>query len=83
MSMPGRPRKLPAQYDPRAIEQAFQDIYDAMNQGLLYARFFMHNTEPEKPIQDAVYLADGTNWDPGSGRGLYLRRRNDTWLLIS
>jgi hypothetical protein len=25
---------------------------------------------PQKP-QNGLYLADGTGWDPGSGRGLY------------
>ncbi len=28
------------------------------------------NAAPQRP-QDGLYFADGTNWDPGSGRGAY------------
>lgn len=26
---------------------------------------------PEKPGEGRIYFADGTQWDPGSGKGLY------------
>jgi len=29
------------------------------------------NVAPEKPRDGYVYYADGTNWNPGSGAGLY------------
>lgn len=29
-------------------------------------------TPPASPKEGMVLLADGTSWDPGSGRGLYL-----------
>ncbi|HNA84879.1 MAG TPA: hypothetical protein PLB04_04900 [Nitrospira sp.] len=28
-------------------------------------------TAPEKPREGMLALADGTNWNPGSGKGLY------------
>lgn len=36
-------------------------------------RFKVWNVEPDKPRQGEVYFADGTNWNPGSGEGLYVR----------
>jgi hypothetical protein len=29
------------------------------------------NEAPVKPLEGMVVLADGTNWDPGSGAGFY------------
>ena len=31
------------------------------------------NVEPEKPRDGMIALADGTNWNPGSGAGMYGR----------
>ena len=31
------------------------------------------NVEPEKPREGDVVYADGTNWNPGSGSGVYVR----------
>jgi hypothetical protein len=30
------------------------------------------NSPPPKPRQGMMVLADGTNWDPGSGAGVYV-----------
>lgn len=30
------------------------------------------NVVPVRPIEGMVRIADGTNWDPGSGAGMYL-----------
>lgn len=37
-----------------------------------YVEFKIWNTAPDKPRQGRCYYADGTNWNPGSGEGLYL-----------
>jgi hypothetical protein len=31
------------------------------------------NAEPERPRDGQVVWADGTNWNPGSGAGIYAR----------
>lgn len=36
------------------------------------------NAEPAKPRTGLTVLADGTNWDPGSGQGVYTYY-NGTW----
>lgn len=38
-------------------------------------------TEPIRPRDGDVRLADGTGWDPGSGRGVYVYYSN-TWNLL-
>ncbi len=37
-----------------------------------YISYKIHNSAPNKPREAQAYYADGTNWNPGSGKGLYL-----------
>jgi hypothetical protein len=39
------------------------------------------NAEPSKPQTGQLVLADGTNWNPGSGRGLYYY--DSGWVFIA
>jgi hypothetical protein len=39
------------------------------------------NAAPDKPQTGQIVLADGTNWNPGSGRGLYYY--DSTWKHIA
>lgn len=39
------------------------------------------NNAPEKPQVGQIVFADGTNWDPGSGRGLYYY--DSGWVYIA
>lgn len=39
------------------------------------------HVEVEKPVEGMVVLADGTNWDPGSGAGFY-GYRGGAWNLL-
>jgi hypothetical protein len=83
MSLPYKVGRLPNEYDPRAIEKQFEKLLDAMNQGYVFVRFYMHSAEPERIVPDMVVYADATNWDPGSGRGLYRRNHiNTAWIFI-
>lgn len=39
---------------------------------------------PSKFRPGMVVLADGTDWDPGSGMGMYVRNEaNDAWLFCA
>lgn len=40
------------------------------------------NVAPDKPRDGNVAFADGTHWNPGSGRGLYYYR-NGAWRFIA
>jgi hypothetical protein len=39
------------------------------------------NVEPVRPRDGMIKLADGTNWNPGSGAGFY-GRRGGAWQLL-
>lgn len=38
------------------------------------------NAVPERPRRGMVVYADGTNWDPGSGEGVYVYK--SSWVLL-
>jgi hypothetical protein len=83
MSLSGKPRALPPSYDPRALERMFQDIYDAMNAGLPYIRLQSLAAEPEKMIPHMIVIANGSDWDPGFGAGVYRRNgSNSAWVPL-
>lgn len=48
----------------------FQKIAQAITFGLA-RRVEFRNVEPARPREGDVVGADGTNWDPGSGQGVY------------
>jgi hypothetical protein len=78
-----KPRKLPAEYDARAVEQVIQDIYNAINSGFMSVRYQVRREEPDKVYAHMTVIADGTNWDPGSGSGMYRRNGSNTaWVFI-
>lgn len=42
-----------------------------IGEAMKHPRIFVLHVEPTKPQDGELYYADGTNWDPGSGRGAY------------
>ena len=38
--------------------------------------------EPEKPQVGDIRFADGTNWDPSHGAGLYLYNQSGNWVRL-
>ncbi len=75
-------------YTPEAPPQNFEDVWrellniqSAMIENQVdYVQFKVWHTEPDKPRQGQLYYADGTNWNPGSGEGLY--RYSGGWVLV-
>lgn len=39
------------------------------------------NASPEKPRRGLIVYADGTNWNPGSGEGVY-RFNGTIWVFL-
>lgn len=66
-------RKVPApkEYEPGWIDQELEKI-EQMLLGTDNFRIKERHVEPPKPRLGDVYLADGVDWDPGSGPGAYL-----------
>lgn len=44
-------------------------------------QFSVLTIEPTRPQDGLVVYADGTAWNPGSGRGLY-ERRSGAWVKL-
>jgi hypothetical protein len=62
-------------YQPSGL--SFQQELEAIAQSQYEKRDFLElnvlNVEPKKPRDGMVIVADGTNFDPGSGAGVYAR----------
>jgi hypothetical protein len=60
----------------QSVAQAQSDTVDSMQLNVLHVA-------PKKPRKGMLALADGTDWDPGSGAGLYRRNEaNDAWNYV-
>ncbi len=76
---PGDPPSDPAEIQ-RFLRDELQRISGAIN-ALAAGHFDEVNVAPAKPRKGDVRLADGTSWNPGSGRGIYIHN-GTTWILI-
>jgi hypothetical protein len=83
VSLPFKPGRFPKEYDPVAMEKVFADLLKAMADGFEYVLLQERNAEPRRMLAYMMVMADGTNWDPGSGRGLYRRNKaNTAWVYL-
>lgn len=80
-------RYIPAQATPKdtpnLVRYLFRElgrIAQAIN--FLPANAPTLNVEPERPQEGDFIIADGVNFDPGSGNGLYIRL-NSAWVFIT
>lgn len=55
----------------RNIESELHRVAAAFALGVMRSTEFLH-AEPDKPREGMVAGADGTDWDPGSGQGIYV-----------
>ena len=60
------PKKLVDHY-----RRTLDNLHQAQNDSVDRIRFTKFTAQPAKPELGSLYYADGTNWDPGSGEGLY------------
>lgn len=68
----------------QAILQYVQDELIKVEQAgdkVAEVRFDVRDVEPEKRRDGMVAFADGTNWNPGAGRGLYVRT-GGAWVKL-
>lgn len=74
----------------KANESASQELREesarlarALNEA--QPEFVLHvlNATPKKTKPGMLVYADGTNWDPGSGEGVYRRdKTNSGWVFV-
>jgi len=67
--VPATPPSDPAQMADY-LRREFQRIQTAANTQSSGIPLRYLNAAPTRP-QDGIYFADGTNWNPGSGKGAY------------
>ena len=74
------PQKLPVS-DNVPISEIVKSL-NAVIDGF-FSKLFMYafTSEPSIKIANMIVMADGTNWNPGSGAGLY-RYDGSTWVFI-
>lgn len=86
MSSIYRPREIPSSFNAEQQEflrQEFANIRAAWEAAKSSERLDYRHVAPEKINAGDLVLADGTDWDPGSGVGLYRRNEaNSAWVFI-
>lgn len=70
--------------DPARIPAYLANELQALAQSMLQAQPFLMlqtlHVEPVRPREGMLVKADGTDWDPGSGAGVYCYRAGWTHL---
>lgn len=57
---------------PNWLQQELQRISSSFFEPVTSIRLSPQAVEPEKVVVGTIVYADGTNWDPGAGSGVYL-----------
>lgn len=69
--------------NPDSLRREFDSIQEAANRPEPYSQFQVLHIAPVKVFAGMVVNADGTDWNPGSGAGMYLRNSaNTAWTFL-
>tara|TARA_R110000851_G_scaffold249109_1_gene401639 strand:- start:764 stop:1024 length:261 start_codon:yes stop_codon:yes gene_type:complete len=66
---------------PKFIDNMFLEIA-AVLEVVRDGHLDVSNIEPTKPQQGDIRYADGTNWNPGAGEGIYFRNAAAAWVKL-
>jgi hypothetical protein len=73
----------PAYTESRELREETARIQQAINSPEPFLRLEVLHAEPVRYWAGTVVYADGTDWDPGSGEGLYRRNvANNAWVFV-
>jgi len=77
------PRQLPITSDqlPDYVQQELQNVARAFVEPVDFLQLTVTTVAPAKPRRGRIYYADGTNWNPGSGEGVY-RFNGFAWVFV-
>lgn len=78
------PTQCPAINDVDGLRRWVQDEFLRVAQGLQIVDGVTYNVlfaAPAGPVAGMTVFADGTTWNPGSGRGLY-EFRTSSWVKL-
>jgi hypothetical protein len=66
----------------RVVQQEFEAVEESAELMDILVLQVLH-AAPDKFLPGMVVYADGSDWDPGSGEGLYRRdKTNTSWVFI-
>ena len=71
--------KSPVPSNPEDLASYLQSELDRISAD---GHFDVSNAVPSKPRAGDVRYADGSNWNPGSGEGLYLYLSTGAWSKL-
>ena len=63
------------------IEREFARLAGELQAGVEFILLPMRHVEPERPREGMIVLADGSDWNPGSGAGYY-GYRDGAWRFL-
>lgn len=66
---------------PAYLDQELSEIERAQNEPMFILQLAVSNVPPVKVRPGMLVEADGKNWNPGSGAGLYIYRAG-AWVFI-
>lgn len=73
----------PAYTENAALRDEAARIQQALNIPEPFVRLEVLHVEPPRIWAGMLVMADGTDWNPGSGEGLYRRNvANNAWVFI-
>lgn len=76
------PGIVPEGYDPVWLQEELERISISLNALEIPTMLLVPQAvEPEKPREGSLAYADGTNWNPGAGAGLY-EYRAGAWAKL-
>lgn len=78
------PREMPVIEDVEGLRKYVQEELASLTRELQEFKtvtITVSNVAPTRPTAGMLAFADGTNWNPGSGRGLY-EYRTSSWIKL-
>ena len=67
------PLPAPAEYDARYLMDELRSIANTLHSIVTNSISLVpRNVEPRKVYEGLIVYADGTDWNPGSGKGVYV-----------
>jgi hypothetical protein len=74
--------RAPAVSDPQ-LRDSLKAVEEAANRADPFLELAILYAEPQRFRPGMLVIADGSDWDPGSGAGLYRRNEaNNAWVFI-
>ncbi len=75
------PKRTPTEYSQGYVQDELGHISSAVEQ-LSLGYLDVTNVAPTRPRQGMIRYADGTNWNPSGGEGIYFFNSSGSWVKL-